>query len=486
MYDMDAVLRVKSYATGKPQQRGDLKRFLVEPASRSMILAFIRMGGESRPWGIVHGRPGQGPRVNYVDEPRDDNKVYGMLLEFAPALLSHLGHPDYDRGNNQGNCQVWLPNPSHVEMLHFMAFLLSRQSLRGLDDAQHSVLHSLGKACVWLFQEYRRPGQTTVMVCSDVLRDAYVFPAEPIRQHHLGFLLSWIQTRGSMHARMKAAAKAETLSISVSLDPIKEIGIEKLLSMIRPPRVQKNGDQLRPLTSEIGKELAGELERRYELVSQCLKVLGKDHRKINPGVKNLREDTSYHLEHFRKNGGEYFHPDASTRSLSVALEYHGFEKNRDKYLRALVVHDKYLQAGLMLRGDAFKGKVINNDVKKIGRKMIVTWIIQGATYTPLRLDEGSKVMLCRCDGWKSNTASGVIRSIREIGNKKEYSVEITVQKKEAAKDKYMRARVVFMSDIFIPYKDKIRERLFGKDGPGCWLTHHDARTKHEQGNAESV
>ena len=83
---------------------------------------------------IAAGHPGERPRIFTVPEPRDRELVAAMAAEFAPILLSHLGHPDYVSGEVTGAPvplkQVWLPNPSHVEMLHFLnyAYTFARKS----------------------------------------------------------------------------------------------------------------------------------------------------------------------------------------------------------------------------------------------------------------------------------------------------------------------------------------------------------------------
>ena len=80
------------------------------------------MGGESRPWGVAYGPPGK-PRILTVPEARDRELVGEMMENFAPALLEYVGHPKYVKQQSVSSLpNVWLPNASHVEMLHFLAF----------------------------------------------------------------------------------------------------------------------------------------------------------------------------------------------------------------------------------------------------------------------------------------------------------------------------------------------------------------------------
>lgn len=58
-----------------------------------LIVCFVRMGGESAPWGIVFGPPDKAPTILTVPEPRNRDFVAAMVARFAPALLKHLQHP---------------------------------------------------------------------------------------------------------------------------------------------------------------------------------------------------------------------------------------------------------------------------------------------------------------------------------------------------------------------------------------------------------
>ena len=62
-----------------------------------------------------------------IPEPRTRDDVAEMMLEFAPALLTHLHHPEFsafgpDPKTRVPPFQVWLPNASHLEMLHHLAY----------------------------------------------------------------------------------------------------------------------------------------------------------------------------------------------------------------------------------------------------------------------------------------------------------------------------------------------------------------------------
>ena len=57
----EVVRRLRAFECGKPLPRGETLRVSRLPAEQVMILAFVKMGGESSPWGLAFGRPGKRP-----------------------------------------------------------------------------------------------------------------------------------------------------------------------------------------------------------------------------------------------------------------------------------------------------------------------------------------------------------------------------------------------------------------------------------------
>src|SRR5262249_17642568 len=191
-----------------------------------LVLAFVRMGGEAAPWGVAWRLGSNAPNFLTVPEPRDRDLVAGMMAKFAPVLLNHLGHPRWGgRYDPNGTTpQLWLRNPTHVEMLHHVNYAYTNARAGERDRVE--VLRALGRAAGFLFRESCRPGQVITMDASRVLGAAFTFPAEDVRQAHLGFLLAWLLPRRSREQRMRAAAEAEQLSVATSLDPAVENSLE--------------------------------------------------------------------------------------------------------------------------------------------------------------------------------------------------------------------------------------------------------------------
>ena len=147
--------------------------------------------------------------------------VVGMAAEFAPTILGHFCHPLVDPGPyNQQNLppirQVWLPNASHIEMLHCLGYAYSHTRSGG--DLV-SRLNALGRTATWAFLESQRPGQLAVINASRALSEAYAFPADDLHLAHLGFELAMLGTKGTLAERYEVAMEAEQLAVSTSLDP---------------------------------------------------------------------------------------------------------------------------------------------------------------------------------------------------------------------------------------------------------------------------
>ena len=71
---------------------------------------------------------GKRPTILTVPEGRNRTLVADMAAKFAPVLLEHFHHPDYDPASPTSSQhmgalrQLWLPNVTHLDMLHFIAY----------------------------------------------------------------------------------------------------------------------------------------------------------------------------------------------------------------------------------------------------------------------------------------------------------------------------------------------------------------------------
>ena len=100
-----AVRKLLAFDAGKPLPRGTTLHFPKRTAKDTRVLAFVRMGVESRPWGVAIGPPNRAAAYR-VAEARDRELAGGMLEQVGPTLLAHMGHPSYAR--NLQLPYIWL------------------------------------------------------------------------------------------------------------------------------------------------------------------------------------------------------------------------------------------------------------------------------------------------------------------------------------------------------------------------------------------
>ncbi len=218
----EVVRRLRAYEKGRALPRGETLRVRRLPASSILVLAFVRMGGESAPWGIAFGRPDKAAEVLTVPEPRNRDDVAAMVAKLAPTLLAHLHHPQHSPYGPDPDVavppfQVWLPNDAHVDMLHHLSYAYT--FARFGDPSRVARLQAVGRACGWLFREAHRPGQTVVMSAARQLTESYTFPAETTRQGHTGFLLAGWKVAGATLVPPPRQRPSNCLSRSASTRP---------------------------------------------------------------------------------------------------------------------------------------------------------------------------------------------------------------------------------------------------------------------------
>ena len=288
----DLLLRLKAFKEGRPLPRGETRHFPLAEGDETLILAFVRMGGESSPWGIAFGHPGAKPRVLTVPEPRNRDAVADMVAEFAPLLLEHLFQPEHSSlaidnpKQTRPLRQIWLPNPTHRDMFHYLNYAYTFTKWGTAERVR--VLNALGRAAGWLFREGLRPGEVFVMVATEALREAFTFPAEATRQGHLGYLMAWLETQAGREARIKAAGKAEGFSIATSLNPeVEREELEPLVESYNDGRSAGDEQKASRFASKIHSVLERELLWRFELTDRARKLLARDKRKVNNGVDAL-------------------------------------------------------------------------------------------------------------------------------------------------------------------------------------------------------
>src|ERR1051326_3823316 len=135
MNNRTTIRKLLAYNMGRPLPRGSKLSVPIRETRQPLVLAFIRMGGESRPWGVAYGPPGK-PRILTVPEARDRELVGQMMENFAPALLEHMGHPKYVKQASVSTLpNVW--QSTHACLFHIF------RVTHVFEESRCKVLHHL-------------------------------------------------------------------------------------------------------------------------------------------------------------------------------------------------------------------------------------------------------------------------------------------------------------------------------------------------------
>jgi hypothetical protein len=382
-----------------------------------MVIAFLRMAGESLPWAIGW-KIADGPaRILSVPEPRNRDLVSSMVAEFGDALISHLGidsiPTDEEPMPDERLPQVWIGGLTDLDMLHLIALRFVR-ARRG-DDALLSRLNFCGRCCHELFDCATNPHRANCVVASQALRTVLVFPTEPIRTTHLGYLLAMIPD-GTLQERLTRAEIAETVAVSTSLAPDIERGLEPLVTAWN-----KGSDAERASAQEALHEiLAGELTRRLNCVEEAIQVLGTLNLPVNPSALWLRTRSIHALSRFREynrgvvDGKSPCSPETDHDPLVAARRFLQRDADEQEAAGDLLHHDSMALSDAVRAGTAIRGDVVNSaEVNIRPRTRRVRLTVQTDDCGPLRLREGDRV---RCATDTDSRLRWEIQSIDEIPN----------------------------------------------------------------------
>lgn len=482
MSGIELLARLRAHQKGKALPLGSRRNVLVAGASRTLLLVFLRMGGESIPWAVGYGRPGKKPTVLSTPEPRNRDLLAQMLRPLGAVLLKQLklmAGPDGDKHS----AQVWLPGRAHVEMLHHLA-LRYTFARRGEEQTVRD-LNLLGRTAFALFAESEMPGSTLVLSAPQALRSAYTFPSEDIRQEHLGFLLSWLQPGLTAAKRGALAHGAEEHAVSSSLDPaIERDELEPLVSRWNAnSKDGKHKTEQRELESAIHAILQREVEHRYHLLEAAIAALKADPRKVNQGLGELHELSVERLQPELpaiENGrvaidGRTLYvraPDSDHHPKVAAARLFELETCEQESQCALLHDDEDLQLAAVLTGTAIRGKLV--EIEPVGQRAI--WTIDSPYESPLHLREGSSLCVAGCPKRKIQIQR--IEPLKPGGRRFIVDVEGAVRETDdlqgntvpAASSNSLRGKTITLvessSRTFLPMR---RKSLWKRDKPGDWI-----------------
>jgi hypothetical protein len=442
---------------------------------------------------MAFGHPNETPRVLTVPEPRDRDLVADMAAAIAPVFLEHFRHPDYDDESPSDWRQIatlrqlWLPNRSHLDMLHFLNYTYT--FTKWGDKERAKSLNSLGRLSGWLFREAQRPGQVTVMIGTDALREVYTFPAEDVRQAHLGYLFAWLETSGDRSTRLRAAQNAERLSVATSLDPTLERDkLDEIVKLWASARSDANDRAMGREGRRLEEILSQELLRRFALVERTINWLRNEKRAVNEGVSVLEKASNqelwYQYLRMERRGdadddgpGFVASPETDRYPAAAGSRYFVHESSEELRLAALIHDDEELQDEAIAEGEAIRGKIVSVRDEDPGRKTVPVWTIESPNIAPLRVRDGS--WLCVA-GLHERTV--MVRRI-DLTAKEQLRIEVEViglkTKPRDGRRQILEAcdrRLVGKIVTLVPASTegmlrRKSQKIWSRNTPGSWLTH---------------
>jgi hypothetical protein len=478
MNDFDAVARLRAWSVGRPLPIGKTVPWTRTDAASTLVVAFVRMAGETSPWAIAWGSPGQTPQVSSVPDPRRADDVRTMVMRFGRDLLARCGHPAHGRELDVSRAAIVLPGASHVEMLHYLEYRYARA--RKVPDGERDAVNAFGRLCGWTFRESQRPAQTLVVDVTKSLREAWALPAEDLRQQHLGFALAWLTAAGDRDRRAHAAERAEREAVGITLDPTVEAkDLEPYVAAWNDARKAKRDDVAS--AAKIRAVVEAEVRRRWALAVTGWSFLQRDGRPTTPAFADLAALTQSEYQwHWRASeakrlaGEDPFVPDPETDRLGSAAASRFFTHQYCAEMgdTALLHGDPERVGRAVLAGEALLGTITQVRDEGVGRATVPVWTVETRADVPTRFREGSSVEVAHAPG-----RTGKLRDVAVRGAVRVLDVEITGQKTarggfvHAADPALVGAAVAFVGGNMADLTRQKSSSVWNADGPGAWLTH---------------
>ncbi len=481
--------KLRAWDAGQPQPRYATIHHAVVPEDQALIVAFVRMAGESRLWGIAWGTVGSTPLISSVPDGRVRDDVAQLCASFAEDLLAHMRVHNWtfdpvDQTASPGALrQVWLPNGQHLAMFHHLSYTYSQTKFGG---ANQEILRALGRLSGWMFRDTSRRGHQHVIDASEALSDAYVFPAQDARTAHLGYQLAWLASADDRARRLDAATLAEGQTISPTMDPALERS-ELTDRVERWNELRRSGGDLVADADVITSVLRPELERRWRLTEQAYRLLQDDSRHVNPGVAGLVAEghNEFWYQHQRielrmndPSQGPAFvaHPETDFHGSAAASRYLIYSAADEAYISQLIHDDAVLFQEAIDNGEALRGRVIGLSDLGSGRSTVPVWDIQLEPGIPKRVRENGRLVPYGSRGHEA-TVIEIVATPDDTVVRLEWTARKTKPLgcgvgAKPVDDVWLGKDVAFVVSDAADLTRRRSNRVWkAKDGPGAWLTH---------------
>ncbi len=359
------------------------------------FLAFVRMSGETRPWGVAFGTEETGPKVYSAMDGRDREQIQSVLEDLSIDLINYFCVENFtfdpitkESLHAENPPQIWVPNSSHIDMLHFINYMYWKPRT---DDAMDTYRTTLSRLCGWLFRESKLKGQQLVVDSAAVLRENYVFPVDDVTISNPAVALEWMKEKASIREQLDTTRDYAEDAAGTTLQP----DVEKVLEKLLKDKVKNE--------FEIGLVITAELERRWSLALDTFKTLQSDSRESNPGafillqesLKRFVDGFQYTERKKAENPGEPSftpHPETDNHGSAAAASYFDLQSADSKYLPALIHNDEELLKDSIFSGHAISGNVVRVYSEQSGvRTKEIYWVFRVEARDDFRIREGERL-----------------------------------------------------------------------------------------------
>ena len=486
MSTREVVRRLRAFESGQPAPRYSTLHKVI--SRKALLVCFLRMAGETRPWAVIYGTPESEPKFLFVPDGRNRNAIDEMIEEFARDVLSHFRvvgffdsieteTPDVDIE------QLWIPNSSHLDMLAYINYSYWR---RPKDAEEDSASNVLSRFAGWLVREANHAGQQKLVDASSLMRESFVFPVDDMSALSLEAQEAWFKA-GNYKKRLLSARSAGDRSLGITMDVDVELELQNYIEDVNESRKRQSTDPI--AEGHIRTVLFQQALYRWEALKNSYLRLLKDERPFNSGLFELVADTQKRFEsdvqrqerqQADPEKGPAFipHPETDFHGSAAAAAYYMRQASESKFLPVMIHGDRELLKEAIASGHAIHTRVVKVIVEKVGNYSDIYWVVRVAATDEFRMNSGETTLSPL--GNRFHTVK--TQNVRFISQNE---VEMTLQwfsRKTTYLDTGLRQRPNYVAwegheMVFVPsdqsiFDEKSAGRVWqSREGIGSWLTH---------------
>lgn len=450
-------------------------------ADAPAFLSFVRMSGETRPWGIAFGTEATGPKIYNAIDGRNFSQIQKIIEDFAMDLVEYFRVENFtfdpitkENLPLDNPPQIWVPNSSHVDMFHFINYMFWKSRA---EDGMQEYRTTLARLAGWLFRESKFPGDQLIIDSAKTLRDNYVFPVDDMSISNPSAALEWLKPNTTIEEHLENTRKYSQDAAGITLEPHVEVELQALL---------KNSEQNE---FDINLLITSELERRWSAALQVYKALKNDARTPNTGARSLLKDSlnrfvfgfqGQERQRADEGSGPAFtpHPETDNHGSAAAAAYFDLQSAESRLLPALIHDDEELLKDALFSGHAIAGNVV--EVKSIPsgpRSKEIFWILRVQARDDFRIREGESLAPMGDPGHSVKVTNLEFYDETQIDLTLHWKNRKTMplgknQLFTPGADNWLTEKVYFVPLDSSEFDKQAKSKVWSaREGRGAWLTH---------------